>query len=205
MTESDEGRWLTYVEVGELLGVTSSAARMFARRHGWPRRTPNAYGERAQVLVPPEIDVQPRSALNAVRSGNIGEPDRPAQNGHHQVSDTPNMLAVLESLVTPLREQLEGANQRADRAEQRLDEERARADRAETRATTLRAELADAQAAERKTVELVQYVTAEASEQRKRADDAGTAERIARDVAAGLRTELDARKQWGVWRRLRGR
>ena len=107
--------------------------------------------------------------------------------------------------MTPLREQLEGANQRADRAEQRLDEERARADRAEARATALRAELADAQAAERKTVELVQRVTAEASEQRKRADDAAAAERIVRDQATGLRTELDARKQWGVGRRLRGR
>jgi hypothetical protein len=34
--------------------------------------------------------------------------------------------------------------------------------------------------------------------------DALTAERIARDEAAGLRAELDARKQWGLWRRGRG-
>jgi DNA uptake protein ComE-like DNA-binding protein len=132
----------------------------------------------------------------------MGEPDRPAQNGHDQVNGTPNMLAMIESLVTRLREQLEGANQRADRAEQRLDEERARADRAEEHATMLRAELADAQVAERKTVELVQYVTAEASEQRKRADDARTAGQIARDEAAGLRAELDARREWGLRRRL---
>jgi hypothetical protein len=31
------------------------------------------------------------------------------------------------------------------------------------------------------------------------------AERIARDEAAGLRAELDARRQWGLWRRMRGR
>ena len=31
------------------------------------------------------------------------------------------------------------------------------------------------------------------------------AERIARDEAARLRAELDARKQWGLWRRVRGR
>lgn len=41
-----------------------------------------------------------------------------------------------------------------------------------------------------------------AEEQR---DDATAAERIARDEAAGLRAELDARKQWSLWRRMRGR
>jgi hypothetical protein len=31
------------------------------------------------------------------------------------------------------------------------------------------------------------------------------AEQIARAETAGLRAELDARKQWGLWRRVRGR
>jgi hypothetical protein len=36
--------------------------------------------------------------------------------------------------------------------------------------------------------------------------DAGAlAERIAREEAARLRAELDARKRWGLWRRVRGR
>jgi len=70
MPEPDEGRWLTYAEAGELLGVSSSAARMFAKRHGWARRTPNAYGERARVLVTAGANVQPRAASNAVRSLN---------------------------------------------------------------------------------------------------------------------------------------
>jgi hypothetical protein len=34
--------------------------------------------------------------------------------------------------------------------------------------------------------------------------DVPAAARIARDDAAGLRAELNARKQWGLWRRLRG-
>jgi hypothetical protein len=38
-----------------------------------------------------------------------------------------------------------------------------------------------------------------------RLDEAATAERIVRDEAAGLRAELDARRQWGLWRRVRGR
>ena len=75
--------------------------------------------------------------------------------------------------------------------------------RSEQWVVALRAELAEAQAAERKAVELVKYVTAEASELRQRADDALTAERIARDEAAGLRAEFDARRQWGLRRRLR--
>lgn len=181
MTESDEGRWLIYAEVGELLGVSSSAARMFAKQHSWARRTPNAFGEHAQVLVAPDVDVQPRSGLNAVRSGNTREPDQPAQNGHDQVNGTPNMLAVIEGLVTRLREQLAIANQRADQAEERT-----------------------AEAAERKAIELVKYVIAKAGEQRKRADDALTAERIAQR-GRRVRAELDARQQWGLWRRVRVR
>ena len=35
-------------------------------------------------------------------------------------------------------------------------------------------------------------------EERARTADAQAAERIARDEAAGLRAELDARKQWGL-------
>jgi hypothetical protein len=74
--------------------------------------------------------------------------------------------------------------------------------RAEQWAVALRAELAEAQAAERKAVEMVKYVTAEASGLRQRADDAPTAERIARDEAAGVWAEFDARRQWGLRRRL---
>ncbi len=36
-------RWLTYAEVGELLGISTGAARQLVRRHKWPRRTPNEY------------------------------------------------------------------------------------------------------------------------------------------------------------------
>src|SRR3954447_12004730 len=49
---SMEERWLTYAEVGELLGISTGAARQLARRHKWPRRTPNEYGAMARVLVP---------------------------------------------------------------------------------------------------------------------------------------------------------
>jgi hypothetical protein len=113
-------------------------------------------------------------------------------------SDTTRDPAIraLEHAVEGLCEQLGNANQRAERAEQQSDADRERADR-------LHGELVEARAAERKAIDLVKYATTEASDQRRRADDAATAERIARDEAAGLRAELDARRQWGLRRRLR--
>ena len=65
MLESNEGRWLTYEEAGELLGISTQAARMLSKRRGWALRPPNAHGGRAQVLVPPDVIVQPRSASDA--------------------------------------------------------------------------------------------------------------------------------------------
>jgi hypothetical protein len=70
-------------------------------------------------------------------------------------------IRALEHTVEGLREQLEDANQRVERAEARAD---------------------------------LFQVKFEAS---------ALAERITRDEAAGLRSELDARRTWGLRRRLR--
>ncbi len=45
-------RWLTYNELGEILGVSPEAARAVARRHKWPRQSANAVGRVVRVLVP---------------------------------------------------------------------------------------------------------------------------------------------------------
>ena len=66
MTGSTNERWLTYVEVGELLGCTPTAARMHAKRRGWPRHSPNMIGDRSRVLVPDDVVVQSR-AMNVRR------------------------------------------------------------------------------------------------------------------------------------------
>jgi hypothetical protein len=136
MLDSDQERWLTYAEAGRLLGISTQAARMLAKRRGWTRRTPNAYGDRALVLVPADAIVHARSPSLDVRmedaiSGERGEP-----NGHDQVNVRP-----LESAVEVLREQLGIVNRqvndervRADRAEQRADDERKRADEERARA-----------------------------------------------------------------------
>jgi hypothetical protein len=182
MLESDDGRWLTYEEAGELLGISTQAARMLSKRRGWARRTPNAYGDRAQVLVPPDLIVHPRSALIAERAGSAFTSEQPHTNGHDQA----NVQAI-----EVLREQLGVANQRADHAEQRVDEERARADRAEQRAGDERDR---ADRAEKRTDE--ERNRADRIEQR--ADDAQAAERIARDELAALRAR-------GWWARLRNK
>ena len=63
---------------------------------------------------------------------------------------------------------------------------------------TLTGRVAQAQASEQRVLD-----RAPRAEQQR--DDATAAERIARDETAGLRAELDTRKQWGLWRRVRGR
>jgi hypothetical protein len=87
---------------------------------------------------------------------------------------------------------------KAEAVERRGTADRERADR-------LHGELIEARAAERRAIDLVRYATVEASDQRRRADEAVDAERIAREEAAGLRAELEARQQWGLWRRVKGR
>jgi chromosome segregation ATPase len=73
----------------------------------------------------------------------------------------------------------------------------------ERQATALRTELAELRKTEQTALDWAKTSAAEASDLRKKADDAATAERIARDEAAGLRAEADARRTWGLHRRLR--
>ena len=47
-----DDRWLTYIEAGELLGLSPEAVRSIARRQKWPRQSPNAIGKVVRVLVP---------------------------------------------------------------------------------------------------------------------------------------------------------
>jgi hypothetical protein len=63
--DQDQGRWLTYAEAGQQLGISPEAVRQLARRRGWPRRTPNAYGIPTKVLVPDDAPVRPRPGVDA--------------------------------------------------------------------------------------------------------------------------------------------
>lgn len=196
---SPGGRRMTYAELGAARGISAASAERLVRRRRWPRQVGN--DGIARALVPAGEDQK----AEHVRPGHPGRShgETPPVTSGPDIRDV--IREAIREVVTPLSAQLEAANQRADRAEQRLDEERARADRSEQRAD-------EAQVGERHALELVEHVTAEASEQRKRGDalhtqlaDAQGAERIARDEAAGLRTRLDQLQARGLWARLRNK
>jgi hypothetical protein len=98
---------------------------------------------------------------------------------------------------------IRGQSSETDRPDKRtferaLDILSAQVERELARADTLYARLTEARASERHALGLVKHITAEASEQRKRADDA-------RAEAAGLRTKLDELQARGWWARLRNK
>jgi hypothetical protein len=127
----DGGEWLTYAEAGKRLGISAAAARQLSRRRGWQRRTPNAYGVQAQILVPEE-------ALEQPLQGNT-DGDR---TGHNERDTSAAAFALLAR-------QLEREQDRADRAERLLEVERQRVEAGHQRITDLLTELADARGAER--------------------------------------------------------
>jgi hypothetical protein len=127
--EADQDRWLTYVELGQLLGISSTAARMHAaRRRSWPRRPPNMIGDHTRVLVPDDAGSVPRRTMHTT------DGDQRTANGFDRDAGTANSAAV-SAAITALREQLAAVNAT-------LAAERARVD-------DLLADLADARSAER--------------------------------------------------------
>jgi hypothetical protein len=111
--ESEAGRWLTYVELAELRGISKASATRMSFRHKWRRQAGNDGSVRVFV---------PASALH----------DKP------QGSDMGRMADAIEATIAAFREQAEGERKRADRAEARADQAELRADRAEARADALR-------------------------------------------------------------------
>ena len=204
MTDRAQERWLTYAEVGELLGCTPSAARARAQRYGWPRRAANAIGGYTKVQVPESLGQEVGGAPPVRRntSGVYGTAlvngAAPPQGAALDAAYFTALVAPLEGAVAALTTQLQAANEQLGVANRRIDElledrrgtiegvvmplreqlnrERSRADGAERQLGELRPALADAVAAER----------------------------ITAGVAAGLRAEIErsiaqSRRPW--WRR----
>ena len=134
MTKTEEGRWLTYEELAQKLGSSVPAARIMAVRRKFPRRTPNAYGERARVLVPENLEISRR------RTGHVGATVRDTVSANHPAPNGHDLGHVAQA-IEALREQLRITNDRADRAEQRGDAERTLRLVAEKRADAIRAEM----------------------------------------------------------------
>jgi hypothetical protein len=102
MADQAEEQWLTYRELGALLGCTANAARMHAHRRGWPRRAPNRVGDPARVLV--------------LESGGVRE--RASHEAAQCVAQASGSVQALEQAhvraIEALREQLAIANRRID-------------------------------------------------------------------------------------------
>jgi hypothetical protein len=173
MLNQGEERWLTYAEAAELLGISSEAVRQRARRYKWPRRTPNEHGAVAKVLVPDAERGTDRPSP-ALNGG------QPADNRGTAERQPPGHERVDSAeLVRRTVDLMMGPiREQLTRAEQR-------AERAEQEAAKLRAEVVELRVSER----IADRAAGEAVELRKQVDD--------------LRAELDARKQWGLRRRLR--
>jgi hypothetical protein len=179
MPDSDEGHWVTYAEAGQMLGISSEAARQMARRRKWPRRTPNEYGALAQVLMPPDaVPVRERPASNGVHDDangvqieaerGTGEAQPPAGERPYA---TPDILRTVqetvEVLLSPIREQL---------------------DRSQCEVVALRSELAEARIAERVSTSLAEASGREAVDLRRRLD-------AEIDERRQLQAKLDALQQ----------
>jgi hypothetical protein len=195
-TTRSAGSWLTFQQVGELLGLSAEAARSRARRAGW--RTQPGNDGRTLVLVPDDIAAEPRPP---------GRPgDRPGGRPPEQTAEIVRLTEALAMALGQLGEALQRADAadadrraagvmidgfaaRVDRAEEAMAAERARAERAEAgrdgeraRADTLRDRLDVLQA---------EIAAAQA--------DA----RAAQDAAETLRQADAARRGRGVLARLR--
>jgi hypothetical protein len=177
---------MTYAQLAEARNIPLPAARRLTLRHHWHKQVGN--DGVVIVSVPLSALQNPEKPMTfrdpGTRRRGVSWDDAGSDTGRDGGADI-----VRDPAVRALEHAVEALCAQLHRSEQWVP--------------ALRAELAEAQATERKAVELVKYITAEASELRQRADDALTAERIARDEAAGLRAEFDARRQWGLRRRLR--
>jgi hypothetical protein len=110
----DASRWLTYPELAEARGISRLSAERLVRRRKWQRRQGNDGTTR--IAVPAgEADARPDS-----RPDNL--PDNRPDSRPDDRADISHAINTLGAAVAVLREQLEQANSRADRAEARVRE-----------------------------------------------------------------------------------
>lgn len=174
--DTDDVRWLTYVELGQVRGISTSSATRLAFRRKW-RRQPGNDGI-ARVAVP-IAEAQPRT--------DKAPDDRDGDRG-----DITPIVSALEAAVSSLTERAETAEKRADRAENRADRAEARADRAER---AIEVERNRAQAADLRADRAEQTLAGErsrADELRDRLDNLGTKLTDAQAELAAAQVEADA-------------
>ena len=194
MSEGSSQR-LTYAQLAEARGISKASAERLVRNRKWPRVLGN---DGVAIVIVPPGEASPGSAPGSGdgQQGRRIRPGRPPRNPLNPLRDHArdpplDFRGMIETAIAPIRELLTSANQRADRAEQRAEDERARADRAEQRSA--------AQAT---------VITGLEGEQEglwRHLNAAISAWRTAREEAMGLRAELDALRARSWWARLRNR
>ena len=200
------GRWMTYDELAAMRGIKRIGAVRLVQRYKWRRQAGN--DGRARVLVPHDA-LQPVRGTDAGTNAPIHV--TPTSAGSAAGNDAGTMLegalAALEDAVAALREQLDVANARAERAESAITTERAKSDalrqqlvRADARSDELRTEAAALhervealQAGQDMMLDMHARALAEAQEQLERV----------REAAEGLREREQERRARGLLARLR--
>src|SRR5215213_5409384 len=89
--------WMTYAEAAKAFGLTPEGVRALARRQRWPRRSPNAIGGQAWVLVPADRLAAVSTDRKKVSPDGAGEIDR-REDPPHESEKTPPIVGQ----VTPL-------------------------------------------------------------------------------------------------------
>ena len=117
--DKDDIRWLTYVELGQARGISTSSATRLAFRRKWRRQVGNDGTARVAVPVT-ETHPRPDKA-----------PDDRNDARHDDRGDISRIVMVLETSVASLTERAIAAEKRADRAEIRAESAESRANRAE--------------------------------------------------------------------------
>lgn len=123
MLESDDGTWMSYVELAGVLGCTANAARVRAQRARWPHRAPNKPGDRAAVLVPAAVAVRPGATHVQAMCDAPGRTEESTGNGREQAHEQAHEQPHVQALSAALAEQVETIRDlraRLDRAEARL-------------------------------------------------------------------------------------
>ena len=126
MIDSDGGQWLTYREAAAALGLSSpEAVRSLARRRGWSRRSPNAIGDQARVLLPTGADrrLQPVPTDVATRDDRHPTIERPSSDSPETapIDQTGDRTVALAVEVALLRERIADKDTHLADLRQRLD------------------------------------------------------------------------------------
>jgi hypothetical protein len=125
----DASRRMTYAELADVRGISVTSARRLVLRHHWPRQTGNDGLVRVTVPMTALTSSLASSLASSVdrQASDVAttSPTTVAVTSERGLATDPPpdpVIVTLTKAVDSLREQLEIANARADRAEQRVDE-----------------------------------------------------------------------------------